>query len=176
MPTWFATSTSRQAEVTARQISMAGHLYGRSRSYGNKLSGSCRTAGTVGGWLSAARGQDAGARVRSSQAGRSRWCADELPDPAHAASGFLGVIAELLGHPADAASNAEPADGGADPARQIVGCRRIRSSQPRREECCAPRVVYIQPGHVKPPRFHVWHGGNRHRAVQRSSSNRALGD
>ena len=118
-----------------------------------------RAAGTVGGRLSAIRGQARGARPGSPRAGRSRWCADEFPDPAHAASGFLRVVAELLGHPADTASNAEPPYGGADPASQLVGSRSIRLRQPRREECCAPRVFYIQPGHGKPPRFHVWHGG-----------------
>jgi len=126
-----------------------------------------RAADTVGGRLNSIRGEAGGTRSGSPQAGRGRRCADEFPDPAHAVSGFLRVVAELLGHLADTASNAEPPYGGVDPARQLVGSRRIRSPQPGREECCAPRVFYIQPGHGKPPRFHVWHGGNRHRAVQR---------
>ena len=38
----------------------------------------------------------------------------ELADPAHALGGRVGVVAELLSHPADAAMDAEPPRGGRD--------------------------------------------------------------
>ena len=38
----------------------------------------------------------------------------ELADPPHARGGRVGVVAELLGHPAQAAVDAEPPHGGHD--------------------------------------------------------------
>jgi hypothetical protein len=51
----------------------------------------------------------------------------ELADPPHARRGRVGVVAELLGHPVQAAVDAEPQDGGGDCFCCHGGGRGVRS-------------------------------------------------
>jgi hypothetical protein len=50
---------------------------------------------------------------------------DELADPAHPPSGRVGVVAELLCHPAGAAADAELLHGAADRGGYHVGGRGV---------------------------------------------------
>jgi hypothetical protein len=50
---------------------------------------------------------------------------DELADPAHPPGGGVGVVAELLGHPAGAAAGAELLHGAADRGGYHVGGRGV---------------------------------------------------
>jgi hypothetical protein len=65
--------------------------------------------------------------------GRGGHLADKLPDPPHPVSGSLGVVAELLCHPAGAATAAELPHGAADHVGHRFGVRGVRSLQPRGE-------------------------------------------
>jgi hypothetical protein len=56
------------------------------------------------------------------------------------------MVAELLRHPADAATGTELPQGGADRLRHDVGARHIRSLQARGEQRLAPGVVHVQAG------------------------------
>ena len=76
----------------------------------------------------------------------------ELADPAHPLGGRLGVVAELLCHPADAAAGTEPAHGAADRRGHAFGGRSGRSLRRGGEQCLAPCVVHVQPGPRRPPR------------------------
>ena len=67
--------------------------------------------------------------------------------PAHARRGSVGVVAELLGHPGDAAAHAEPPDGAVDCLGHRFGGRRVRWLQPGGEQRKAPSVANVQPGH-----------------------------
>ncbi len=71
----------------------------------------------------------------------------QLARPAHARRGSVGVVAELLGHPGDAAAHAEPPDGAVDCLGHRFGGRRVRWLQPGGEQRKAPSVVDVQPGH-----------------------------
>ena len=67
--------------------------------------------------------------------------------PAHARRGSVGVVAELLGDPGDAAAHAEPPDGAVDCLGHRFGGRRVRWLQPGGEQRKAPSVADVQPGH-----------------------------
>jgi len=72
------------------------------------------------------RGQCAGYKGRGP---RNRQVGEKLPDPPHPVAGRVGVVAELLGHPAGAATDAELPHGAADRLRHRSGGRRVRSLQ-----------------------------------------------
>ena len=83
----------------------------------------------------------------SARARRSRGSpCGELADPAHPLGGRLGVVAELLCHPAGAAAGTEPAHGAAGRDGHAFGDRCVRSLQRGGEQCLTPRVVDVQPG------------------------------
>src|SRR5271170_3061499 len=63
-------------------------------------------------------------------------------DPAHAFGGCLGVVTELLRHPAGAATDAEPPYGGVDRLRHDAGARRVRPLQPRSEQRLPTCVIH----------------------------------
>ncbi len=95
-------------------------------------SGRCAVVAAPGFSLisgSAARSASADWHLRP---GRHLGC--ELADPAHALAGRVGVVAELLGHPANAAMDAEPPYGSRDCFCCHCGGRGVRLLQPRGEQ------------------------------------------
>jgi len=72
--------------------------------------------------------------------------AEQRPDPAQALGGRFRMVAELLRHPADAATGTELLHGGADRLRHDVGARRIRPLQAGGEQRMAQCVVLSQAG------------------------------
>jgi hypothetical protein len=85
------------------------------RAAGRTWSGG--PAGTPGDWPGGTR------------AGASGHLAGKLPDPPHGVGGRLGVVAELLSHPAGAATDAELPHDAADRLRRRLGGRGVRWPQ-----------------------------------------------
>src|SRR5262249_5616423 len=80
--------------------------------------------------------------------GQRRHLGGELTDPAHALGGRVGVVAELLCHPAHAATDAELSHGLLDRLGHHFSGRGIRSLQPGGEQCLAPCVGHVLHGHI----------------------------
>ena len=72
--------------------------------------------------------------------------AEQRPNPAHALGGCLGMVAELLRHPASAAIGTELPHGDPDRLSHNAGGWRIRSLQAGGEQRPAPGVVHVQAG------------------------------
>src|SRR5215471_1205023 len=85
----------------------------------------------------------------------------EPTDPAHALSGRFGMVAELVRHPAGAATDAEMPYGEGDCLRHRFGGPGVRWLQPGGEQCLAPRVPDVKP--VDPPAGRDLHAYAIHR-------------
>jgi len=72
----------------------------------------------------------------------------ELADPAHALGGGVGVVAELLGHPAKTATDADAPHDGLDCFCCHCDARGVRALQPGREQRRPPCVCDGPPGRL----------------------------
>ena len=87
----------------------------------------------------------------------------ELADPAHPLGGRLGVVAELLGHPADAAAGTEPAQRR---ARRRTVPRTMRRPRSAGSSPSSPPVMCV-PGRGPARRDRGHRGGRSGRAARR---------
>jgi len=142
------TVAGKRGQVSEKPTGRQAGLHGRGAGGRRPRTPRWRSSSTAppgsGGAPGAADGRVGGTRGH---------LADQLPDPAHAVGGRLGVVAELLGHPGGAAAHAELPHGQADSLRHNMAGQRIRTLQPGCEQRRATRVNHVQPGHSKPSVF-----------------------
>lgn len=79
------------------------------------------------------------------RAGRGRSLGRDLADPAHSLGGRIGMVAELLRHPASAATDAEPPHGPVDGLCHPSGGQRLRRLQSGDEQSCSVHAAHVDP-------------------------------